>query len=174
MKRTMSIAVTAILAGFLCTTGFAQGKIGHLNSDELIKSMPETDSINKILSSLSDDYKRLGEELTVKYNQAYEAYNSQAEAMKPMEKKLKESELNDIQTRLQTFTKESQADYQKRQQELFQPVLLKARNAIKEVGNENGLLYILDSAQGQLLYMPADESYNILPLVKKKLGIKAV
>jgi len=79
-----------------------------------------------------------------------------------------------MQKRIQTFTAESQSDYQKRQQELFQPVLQKAQKAIQEVGKENGLLYILDSAQGLLLYLPEDESFNILPLVKKKLGIKTV
>jgi outer membrane protein len=175
MKKSLSIVGLALLLGFLyLPSGIAQSKIGHLNSDELIKSMPETDSINKILSDLSDEYKRLGEELDVKYNQAAEAYTSAAETMKPLEKKLKESELLDMQKRIQTFTAESQSSYQKRQQELYQPVLLKAQNAIKEVGKENGLLYILDSAQGLLLYIPEDESFNILSLVKKKLGIKTV
>jgi outer membrane protein len=73
---------------------------------------------------------------------------------------------------MQTFTTESQAGFQKRQQELYQPVWLKAQNAIKEVGKENNLLYILDSSQGIILYLAEDESFNILPLVKKKLGIK--
>lgn len=171
----MSITACALLIGCsVFTGGFSQTRIGHLNSDELIRSMPETDSINKILSDLSDDYKRLGEDLEVKYNQALEAYNNQAETLKPLEKKLKETELLDMQKRIQTFSTESQNDYQKRHQELYQPVLVKAQNAIKEVGKESGLLYILDSAQGLILYFPEDETFNILPLVKKKLGIKAV
>ena len=173
MIKSISITAAIILTScFLWTSTFAQSKIGHLNSDELLKSMPETDSINKILSDLSDEYKRLGEDLEVKYNQALEVYNSQMETLKPLEKKLKETELLDMQKRIQTFSTESQNDYQKRQQELYQPVLLKAQNAIKEVGKENGLLYILDSAQGLLLYLPEDESFNILPLIKKKFGIR--
>ena len=175
MKKSISITVTAIIVGCsFFTGGFSQGRIGHLNSDELVKSMPETDSINKILTQLSDDYKRLSEELDVKYRQAYEAYTNQSETLKPLEKKLKESELVDMQQRIQTFSTESQNDYQKRHQELYQPVLLKAQNAIKEVGKENGLIYILDSAQGMILYITEDESLNILPLVQKKLGIKTV
>lgn len=174
MKKSIPIIGALLFGSFLLTSGFAQSKIGHLNSDELLKSMPQTDSINRILTGLSDEYKQLGEELEVKYNQAYEAYSSQAETLKPLEKKLKESELLDMQKRIQTFTSESQTGYQKREQELFQPVLLKAQNAIREVGKENGLLYILDSARGIILYLPEDESFNILPLVKKKLGIKTV
>jgi outer membrane protein len=175
MKNSISFAVIVLLVGCsLWTGGFAQTKIGHLNSDELIKSMPETDSISKILSALSDEYQKLGEELDVKYNQALDAYNTQLETLKPLEKKLKESELLDMQKRIQTFAAESKTDFQKRQQELYQPVYLKAQNAIKEVGKENNLLYILDSAQGLILYQPEDESYNILPLVRKKLGIKQI
>lgn len=173
MFKSFSIAVIAVLAGCsLWTAGFGQGKIGHLNSEELIKSMPETDSITRVLKDLSDEYKRLGEELDVKYNQAVDAYTSQAETLKPMEKKLKESELQDMQKRIQTFGTESQAGYQKRYQELLQPIQVKAQKAITEVGKENGLTYILDSAQGVILYMSEDEALNILPLVKKKLGIK--
>jgi outer membrane protein len=172
MYKSITIAVATILTGcFVFTSTFAQGKIGHLNSDELIKSMPETDSINKILNDLSAEYKRLGEDLEVKYNQALEAYNTQAETLKPVEKKLRESELLDLQKRIQTFSTESQNDYQKRLQELSQPVLQKARNAIQEVGKELKLQYILDSSQGVILYLPEDESLNILPQVKKKLGI---
>jgi len=174
MYKSISIAVVTILTGcFFFTSSFAQGKIGYLNSDELVKSMPETDSINKILSDLSAEYKRLGEDLEVKYNQTLEAYNTQAETLKPVEKKLRESELLDLQKRIQTFSTESQNDYQKRLQELSEPVLLKARNAIQEVGKELKLQYILDSSQGVILYLPEDESFNILPQVKKKLGIQS-
>ena len=173
MSKSISIAAFAIIIGCsIITGGFAQSKIGHLNSDELIAAMPETDSIKKVLSDLSDEYKRLGEELDVKYNQALDAYNTQIETLKPLERKLKESELLDMQKRIQTFATESQNDYQKRYQAMYQPILLKAQNAIKEVGKENQLLYILDTAQGFLLYIPEDESFNILPLVKKKLGLK--
>jgi outer membrane protein len=172
MNKSISMGLAAILIGCsLWTSGFAQSKIGHLNSDELIRSMPETDSINKILSDLALEYKKLGEELEVNYNQALEAYNTQLETLKPLEKKLKESELLDMSKRIQTFSTESQNDYQKRHTELYQPVYLKAQNAIREVGKENGFLYVLDSAQGLLLLLPEDESFNILPLVRKKLGI---
>lgn len=173
MKKSSVIIVMVLLTvSFSPITGMAQGKIGHLNSDELIRSMPETDSINKILGDLENEYKRLAEQMEVQYNQAYEAYTAQAESLSPLEKRLKESELLDMQKRRQTFAGESQTEYQKRQQELFNPVLLKAQKAIQETGKENGFQYIIDSAQGILLMMPDDESLNLLSKVKQKLGIK--
>jgi outer membrane protein len=149
----------------------AQMKIGHLNFQELMAALPETDSINKVLSDLSTEYQKLGEGLLVQYNKAYEAYSNEAATLKQAEKSLRESELLDMQRRTQTFDKESQTDYQNRYQELFGPLVQKVQSAVKEIGKENNFLYILDTSNGQVLYVPEDESYNIMPLARKKMGL---
>jgi len=59
---------------------------------------------------------------------------------------------------------------QKKQNELLQPIIDKAKSAIEKVAKANGYSMILDSRQGILLYAAATE--DILPLVKKELGIK--
>jgi outer membrane protein len=43
------------------------------------------------------------------------------------------------------------------------------KNAISEVGKENGYTYIFDVGTGAVVFF--DNGDNILPLVKKKLGI---
>ena len=61
---------------------------------------------------------------------------------------------------------------QNKQQTIFQPIFDKAQEAIKTVAKENGFKYILDVSQGYILYFPEEESYDILSLVKTKLGIQ--
>ena len=46
----------------------------------------------------------------------------------------------------------------------------KQQQAIADVAKENGYSYIFDVSAGALLYQP--DSDDILPLVKKKLGLK--
>ena len=58
---------------------------------------------------------------------------------------------------------------QEKEQELLEPILSKARKAIDEVALEGEFTYIFDKSQGSLLY--ANESENILNLVKKKLKL---
>ena len=60
---------------------------------------------------------------------------------------------------------------QERQSELMKPLVDRAKKAIEEVAKENGYSYIFDTSTGvgALLYTP--ESDDIMPLVKKKLGI---
>ena len=45
----------------------------------------------------------------------------------------------------------------------------KARAAIEDVAKEGKFTYIFDSSMGSILY--ADESENVMTLVKKKLGL---
>ena len=58
---------------------------------------------------------------------------------------------------------------QKKEQELLEPILAKARTAIENVAKEGEFTYIFDSSMGSILY--ANESENVMSLVKNKLGL---
>ena len=81
-----------------------------------------------------------------------------------------EEELQGLQQRIQRFQETAMAQLEKTQNDLMQPVMEKALNAIKEVGKENGFTYIFDMNAG-ILYA-AENSQDVLPLVKKKLGLQ--
>ncbi len=59
------------------------------------------------------------------------------------------------------------------QQVLMSPVIEKAQNAITKVAKENGLTYVFDLSAGSLIYYDDKGSVDLLPLVKKELGIPA-
>ena len=73
--------------------------------------------------------------------------------------------------RIQKFEELAMNKLQKAREELFEPVMTKATNAIKEVAKENGFTYIFDMSSGAVLFA-SETSEDILPLVKKKLGIQ--
>jgi outer membrane protein len=53
---------------------------------------------------------------------------------------------------------------------IYKPILEKANKAIAEVAKENGFTYILDLAQGGVIFY-SETSTDILPLTKQKLGL---
>ena len=53
--------------------------------------------------------------------------------------------------------------------ELVQPFIDKAKAAVKEVAKENKYTYIINSIEDVVLYSEASD--DVMPLVKKKLGI---
>ena len=78
----------------------------------------------------------------------------------------------DLNKRIGDFQTKAQADLQDQQVILFKPIQEKVDKAIKEVGKENGFVYVFDTGSGVLLYFDETKSTNIMPLAKAKLGIK--
>lgn len=168
MKKLLLV----LLMSGLVATGFSQQKIklGHLNSNDLLEAMPEKAQAQKSLQDyskqLEDQLVAMQDELEKKYNEYLEKKDTYTDLIK----KNKEEELTSLQQRIQTFQSNAQQDLQKKEQELLKPIIDKAKKAIEDVSKENGYTYIFDSGTGSLLYFPKD-SDDILPLVKKKLGI---
>lgn len=73
--------------------------------------------------------------------------------------------------RIQKFEEIAMNEFKKAQDELLQPIMDKAHKAIQDVAKENSFTYIFDMNSGAILYA-SETSEDILPLVKKKLGIQ--
>ena len=72
--------------------------------------------------------------------------------------------------KIQNFREAAAQQLEIKQNELMAPILEKLRKAIKEVAEANKFTYVVDDAS--LIYVPTDESLNLMPLVKAKLGLK--
>jgi outer membrane protein len=173
MKRFSAIAAITLMAIFLGHSALAQSfKFGHINSDELIKSMPEYDSASVKLSKAQKELTNALEIMQVEFNNKYEAYNKEAKNLTDIVKQTKEQELADMNKRITEFQTNAQTTLTEQQTALFQPIMNKADKAIKDVGKEAGFTYIFDVARGQLLYFDEAKSTNVMALVKTKLGMK--
>ena len=171
MKKYLGIIVVMVLA---VTTSFAQKaelKFGHINSNELLSLMPERDSAQVQLKKYSDMLQKEMQSMQTEYQTKVNDYLEKQATLTDLVKKTKESELQEMQGRIQDFQNEAQQDYQQKQAELFQPVMDKAQKAIEKVAKANGFIYIFDLGSGSVLYH-SDQSIDILPLVKKELGIQ--
>ncbi len=165
MKKLFVIVCVSLL-----TIGaFAQkAKFGHVDSQAIFAVMPEKDEASKAVEeyalTLETQLQALNQELETKYN-AFMA----DEDLSPSIKKMKEDELVNLQQRIQAFQVSAQQDMQTKEMELLEPIYVKIQDAIKEVGEEDGFIYIFEISQ--LLYH-SSESVDITPIVKTKLGIQ--
>jgi outer membrane protein len=81
---------------------------------------------------------------------------------------VKRNELGKVYVELQGWNQKAQQMYQAKEEETMKPILDRARRAIQDVAKENGYAYVFTKEQ-LLVFPPADD---MLPLVKKKLGLK--
>jgi outer membrane protein len=173
MKRFIGIVTLSILMVFAGQRAMSQNiKFGHINSDELIQAMPEFDSANVKLEKFRKELVNALELMTVELNNKNDAYTKESKNLTDIVKQTKEQELIDMNKRIQDFQTNAQQQMQEKQTEYFQPVYTKVDKAIKDVGKENGFVYVFDVAKGSLLYFDETKSTNIMPLAKAKLGLK--
>jgi outer membrane protein len=171
MKRFIGIATLVVL---VATTGYSQSlKFGHVNSDEVIQALPEFDSASVKLENLRQELINQLELMQVELSNKSDSYNKESKNLTDIVRQTKEQELVDLNRRIQDFQANAQEQLQNKQIELFQPIYAKVDKAIKDVGKENGFVYIFTVGQGSsLLYFDESKSVNVMQLVKTKLGLK--
>ena len=167
MMKRMILAVGILSMAFAL---HAQ-KFGHVTSELLLQAMPEYDSAQLELQELQQHYTLELERIQVEINKKIEDFNQAEATMSDLIKEAKASEIQELQLRLQNYNQTAQQDLQQQGMLVMQPVMDKARVAIDEVAKENGLLYVFDLSQGNPIYT-SEESLDMIPLVKAKLGIQ--
>lgn len=169
MKNTIKVFVLVALT-LAAMSVSAQVKLGHIETQKLIQAMPEWTAAQK---TFEEEQKKVNTELNSLREQFQTKLAEYSEKMKTYSEAMRattEEELQGLQQRIQRFQETAMAQLEKTQNDLMQPVMEKALNAIKEVGKENGFTYIFDMNAG-ILYA-AENSQDVLPLGKKKLGLQ--
>ena len=167
MMKRMILAVGILSMAFAL---HAQ-KFGHVTSEQLLQSMPEYDSAQTKLQELQQHYELEIERIQVEINKKIEEFNQNEATMSDLIKEAKASEVQELQMRLTNYSQTAQQDLQQQSMIVIQPVMDKARSAIDEVAKEHGLIYVFDLSQGNPIYT-SEESLDMVPLVKAKLGVQ--
>lgn len=157
---------------FVCSVGlFAQDlKFGHVNIQELAAGMPEMKEGKAKLDATSKQYEselaKMYQELNKKYTDFVAAKDSLTETIKAR----RTQELQELEQRFNNFRQSSTEEVQKQQGELERSVMEAIVKAVKEVGEENGYVYIMD--KNNTLYISSTKSTDVMDLVKAKLAAR--
>jgi outer membrane protein len=171
MKRIIGTVAVAILLVATVQNSIAQNdKFGHVNSNELIQMLPEFDSAIVELETLQQELGNTLELMNVELNNKSEEYYEEMNNLTDIVRQTKEQELVDLNRRIQEFQVNAQNRLQTRQEALYQPIYVKVDKAIKDVGKENGFIYIFNAAN--LLYFDDTKSTDVMDLAKAKLGFE--
>lgn len=149
---------------------FAQ-KFGHVNAQEIIQVMPDytkaKTEIDALQKQYEDDLKSMQDELTKKS----QAYEKEQATLPDNIKQRREQELQEMYQKIQQSYQDNQQALAKASQEKMQAITTKVIDAIKQVGQAGGYVYIMDVAGG-VPYISTTLSTDVTADVKAKLGLK--
>ena len=162
-----------VLCVFSLNTASAQSKaqFGHIESNKLMALMPDMKTAQDALQKDAAAFDSQMKSMQAEAQKLYDAFQKGEKTMSNLIKETKVKEIQDAQQRIQDFQRYAQQALQKKKEESMKPIIEKANEAIKAVGEEKGLVYVFDLSAGNILYH-SSKSVDILPFVKKKLGMQ--
>jgi outer membrane protein len=164
----MNRILIMLVLGALALPATAQ-KFGHIDTQELLMAMPEREKAQEQLEAQATMYEEQLKGMQSELQRKYEDYLAKSETWPEAIRKTKEKELNQLQQGMQDFSQTAQQDLAKLEDDLLTPMIDRAREAIENVGKENGFTYIFDSSTGVTVYNGGED---VTALVKTKLGLK--
>ncbi len=168
-KKITGIFLFIALISVSVANAQIKGKLGHVDSNKLLELMPEKATAQ---TKLQDFAKQLQDQLVAmqgEYDTKVQDYQKNQATYSDLIKQTKAKEIGDLEQRITAYQQSAQEELQKKQEELLQPIIDKAKKAIQDVAKEQGYSYVFDSSVGVLLYFP--DTDDILSLVKTKLGL---
>ena len=169
MKKIVVILFVATACMFAGSPLQAQSKMGYISLNELITDMPEYKKADTSLvdfqNALNQNFDDMKKEFDEKNNQLSSKDTAQ---FTKAQLEIKRKQLGELYLRLQGYQQNASQQYQQKQQELMGPIQKKAQETVQQVAKENGFTYVF--LKDALLVSPPAE--DLLPLVKKKLGLK--
>ena len=168
MLKKSVIALFCVLFPALMT---AQDKFGHVNRQDILMEMPEINELENKISDLHTQWKGVIEKMQQEYFAKIQEFQEKQATMPESIKQAHQSEIIEMEQRINTYTQTASADIEQKKNEMLAPVMEKIQKAINEVGAENNYTYIFDLAANSIVYQ-SPKSNDLTPIVKKKLNIK--
>ncbi len=165
------IAIVIMLA--LPLGAFAQTlKFGHMNSQDVILAMPEYETTQAELAALDKKYSEELQRTQEEFNRKYKEFQREAETLPANIAERRQKELQDMYQRQEQFQQDAYQGMQEAQNNLMMPIYQKLDDAIKSVGQAEGLIYIFDIVRTQIPYINESMSSDVTDKVKAQLGIR--
>ena len=168
MKK-LSILLFILFIGQL---SFSQTQYGHLNYGTLLSVMPETQKADITLETyqnqLQDDLQAKIDQYKARYLEINELLQNGTAS--PKQIALFEDELKKAESQLKFSEIQISEKVKTKRQELLQPIILRAQDAIQQVAKERGISMVFDTSIFNAILAATDES-DLMPYVLAKLGI---
>jgi outer membrane protein len=170
MKNTIKILLA--VAAVFCTSALYGQQMGVLNTQELIEIMPETIQAQAELEAAAQQFSETLETIRVEFNTKMADYQRDQGTLTDAMRQMRERELSDISARHEEFQQIAQRDMEVIQRQLMEPIFNKIDEIVGKVARDNGIAMVFDTSMGVTLFVDETKVTNLLPLVKRELGIQ--
>ena len=158
-----------MLLVFAPMTMMAQ-KFGHVNASEVMQALPEFAKARTEIETLQKQYEADLKSMQDELQKKAEAFEKEQATLPDNIKQRRQQELEERYQTIQQSYQDNQQALAKAQQEKLSAIQTKVLEAIKQVGEAGGYVYIMDIAAG-IPFISSTLSKDVTAEVKAKLGL---
>lgn len=150
---------------------FAQVKIGYINSEAIMKELPEAQDAQRKLDNLVQEWQAELRKLESEWKQKYDAYDRDKLIMSDQTRAEKEKELVDLENRIMQYREQKfgqNGELFQKQEEFMKPIQNKIFNVLEKIAKEEGYDFVFDKS-GEILLLYANEKYDLTNKVLQAL-----
>jgi outer membrane protein len=169
MKKT-GLAVSLLLL-LLAVPAKAQPKIGYVDSDAIMKQLPDYQDTQKKLDAIIKEWQEELSKMERDWKSKYDDYDKRKLILTEQKRVEIEKELVGMEDQISKYRQDKfgvKGELFQKQEEFMKPLQNRVFTAISQVAKENDYDFIFDRS-GELLFLYAKEQYDVTNLVLKKL-----
>ena len=168
MKK-IGLVLSIIL--FAASANFGQLKIGYVDSDTIMKQLPDAQDNQKKLDALIQEWHEELNKMRKDWKDKYDDYDKRKLILSEQKRVEIEKELVDMEDAANKFEQDKfgyRGELFQKQEELMKPIQNRIFNAIQDVAKENDYDFIFDRS-GDIIFLYAKEQYDVTNQVLEKL-----
>ena len=170
MKKIILILFVTFTA---CTAAMAQ-RFAYVDSDYILKHMPEYASSQKQLASLSESWQKDVDSRFQEIDRLYKAYQADQVLMTPDMRKRRETEIVDKEKQAKDYQRQifgPDGELSKKSNALIKPIQDRVSKAVQAVAESESLDMIFDK-NSEVIMLYANPRYDKSAEVITRLGLK--
>ena len=168
-----NIARLVVLAlAIMLTSAVSAQKYAYIDSDYILKNVPEYQDAQNQLDDLSEKWQREIEAKFIDIDNLYKKYQADVVLLPADMKKKREDEIINMEKEVKAYQQEKfgqDGELFKKRQELIKPIQDKIYNTLEEIATSKNYAFIFDKANGASI-MYANPKFDISDEVLDELG----
>jgi outer membrane protein len=168
MKKIGLVLSFLLLAAI---ANYAQPKIGYVDSDTIMKQLPEAQDTQKKLDAQIKEWQEELSKLEKDWKDKYDDYEKRKLILSEQKRAEIEKELVQMEDATSKFRQEKfgvRGELFQKQEELMKPIQNRIFTAIQEVAKDEDYDFIFDRS-GDIIFLYAKEEFDVTNLVLEKL-----
>lgn len=165
----MKKLANSLLFFFISAAVFAQTKVGTVDSEYLLASLPELEEVQESIETYGGELDSQFQEMVGNYQGKVDEFKSLTDTVKEADRKAKQDVIVGIEQDIQKFRQNSQQLIQIRRNELMRPLYTKIGTAIDSVAKKEGYSQVITLGNSVAYF---DPQYDITEAVAENLGIE--